>query len=457
MTKSGNPRLALVMSAAALVVLAACSNGADDQIAAPASKATSAPKIAADFGAASAGLIQACVPVGTLGGPFTVSYGTPNNMVTGGVENPADHYTWNDVLQSGPQQVTAGNCILIFTKNNGTWDNNSTLGWIRSYLALTITPTTTGGTFTYLCVPDAKVGDFCTGTPSGALDQHKNGTGPNATLGSNPDHGSTVTWSYTLPIATECTLGYPDANGPQPRSSYTFNESEVLRAYAYDQSDNEVRAWYNDEHALLLGQRQINLKLSSSNTLLLPHTFATMAGAVPVSGNPAVQIGGPGGLIATGSAQMSGDGAATDGYGRPLFPAVFVTDLTLNPNSRAGDWQYGGTPLRPNKIFGSWKGLVATIDYTRNPAKVTFVTDADPAKNNWNLGTGANPVPPGQVNQGYGTEIVWNAASLGLDPNKNYRLQFMVHDGDQNKTGGDVGQACMNIGPNVADRLVTTN
>jgi hypothetical protein len=26
-----------------------------------------------------------------------------------------------------------------------------------------------------------------------------------------------------------------------------------------------------------------------------------------------------------------------------------------------------------------------------------------------------------------------------------YRIQFMVHDGDQNKAGGDVGQACVNV------------
>ena len=24
-------------------------------------------------------------------------------------------------------------------------------------------------------------------------------------------------------------------------------------------------------------------------------------------------------------------------------------------------------------------------------------------------------------------------------------IQFMVHDGDQNKTGGDVGQLCVNV------------
>jgi hypothetical protein len=26
-----------------------------------------------------------------------------------------------------------------------------------------------------------------------------------------------------------------------------------------------------------------------------------------------------------------------------------------------------------------------------------------------------------------------------------YRLQFMIHDGDQNKSGGDVGQSCTTI------------
>jgi len=26
-----------------------------------------------------------------------------------------------------------------------------------------------------------------------------------------------------------------------------------------------------------------------------------------------------------------------------------------------------------------------------------------------------------------------------------YRLEFMFHDGDQNKTGGDVGENCVNI------------
>ena len=43
----------------------------------------------------------------------------------------------------------------------------------------------------------------------------------------------------------------------------------------------------------------------------------------------------------------------------------------------------------------------------------------------------------------YGAELVWNIDELGLDPSHRYRFQFIVHDGDQNKPGGDVGQACI--------------
>jgi hypothetical protein len=36
-----------------------------------------------------------------------------------------------------------------------------------------------------------------------------------------------------------------------------------------------------------------------------------------------------------------------------------------------------------------------------------------------------------------------NPTDTPLLPTHTYRLQFLVHDGDQNKTGGDVGQACV--------------
>jgi len=39
----------------------------------------------------------------------------------------------------------------------------------------------------------------------------------------------------------------------------------------------------------------------------------------------------------------------------------------------------------------------------------------------------------------------WNVSGLGLSAGHAYRLEFMVHDGDQNKSGGDAGESCMNV------------
>ena len=36
-------------------------------------------------------------------------------------------------------------------------------------------------------------------------------------------------------------------------------------------------------------------------------------------------------------------------------------------------------------------------------------------------------------------------ASGVLQSGHTYRLQYMAHDGDQNKTGGDAGQSCVNV------------
>jgi hypothetical protein len=71
-------------------------------------------------------------------------------------------------------------------------------------------------------------------------------------------------------------------------------------------------------------------------------------------------------------------------------------------------------------------------------------TDADPAKNNLNLGAGI-PVPAGVQSEGYMSLVSWNVAALGLKSGHSYRLQFMVHDGDQTRSGGDVGQNCVNL------------
>jgi hypothetical protein len=93
-------------------------------------------------------------------------------------------------------------------------------------------------------------------------------------------------------------------------------------------------------------------------------------------------------------------------------------------------------------VYGTWKAAVRTVDSPATPA-VSITPDADPAKNGFNFGAGADPLPAALAsikNQGYNTEVVWN---LALIPGHNYRIQVIVHDGDQNKVGGDVGEACV--------------
>ena len=51
-------------------------------------------------------------------------------------------------------------------------------------------------------------------------------------------------------------------------------------------------------------------------------------------------------------------------------------------------------------------------------------------------------MPVGLANEGFGAEARWN---VHLVAGHSYRLQVLVHDGDQNKTGGDVGQFCANV------------
>jgi hypothetical protein len=139
----------------------------------------------------------------------------------------------------------------------------------------------------------------------------------------------------------------------------------------------------------------------------------------------------------------------TDTSGRPMAPMLFITDITTNSNARDGDWQWGGQGYAPSDVFGSWKGVVRTVDFTRGSTPTVNVTpDADPATNNWNLGAGADTPPAGLRNEGYGAEIRWNLNDLYksgvLKAGHSYRFYVMVHDGDQNKSGGDSGQAAYN-------------
>jgi len=228
-------------------------------------------------------------------------------------------------------------------------------------------------------------------------------------------------------IITDC--GYPTTTS-NPLTATVFNENGVLRAIrpAGSWPNGVVQMFYNDEHAMTLGVREVVVKSSSgSNTMDYPITaLATDPGS---STDPQI-----------GTNMLAGDQSGLDSSLRPMWPSLFVTDITADASSRSGDWQQGGRPIAPGAIFGSWKAAVRTVDDTKTPSAVTITPDADPTKNNWNLGGGADTPPAGLANEGYGAEARWN---VSLVPGHSYRLQVLVHDGDQNKTGGDSGEACV--------------
>jgi hypothetical protein len=227
-------------------------------------------------------------------------------------------------------------------------------------------------------------------------------------------------------VITDCGYPYVSSN---PLTSVVFNESEVLEAIqpVGTWPSGVVRVFYSDEHALTLGVRSVVVNSSSGST-------TTDYSVAPLTSDP-----GSATNPATGTNLLSGDQSGLDPSLRPMWPSMFITDITSDASSKAGDWQQGGRPLSPNVVYGSWKAAVRTVDKTQSPATVTITPDADPAKNNWNLAGGDTP-PSGLSNQGFGAEAVWNVA---LIPAHSYRIQVIVHDGDQNKAGGDSGEACV--------------
>ena len=238
-----------------------------------------------------------------------------------------------------------------------------------------------------------------------------------------------------------CLVGYPD-NTNLPRSSVVFNESDVLVAADPGPStcgagQSQIKLWYSDEHAMTLGVRQVVVKNANGTTT------TTNYPVTPTPAAPTCQVAPQVGTTIQSGDQTGNDMAA--GGGRPLWPVLYITDLTVNgAASRAGDWQQGGTGVAPSKVCGTWKAAVRTVDYTHNPAVVTISPDGDPARNHTNLG-GGDPFPAGIKDDGFTAEVVWNISDLGLLPGHTYRLQFMVHDGDQNKSGGDVGESCTTV------------
>ncbi len=241
------------------------------------------------------------------------------------------------------------------------------------------------------------------------------------------------------PQSAQDSCGYPSGKAPA-LSSVTFSESDSLQAFEYNNTLRQIRAWYMDEHALTLGVRRVVAKTKTGTTTtdypITPYD-SSMTAVNPLVGTTLLA----GSLAGTDLATWNKEYGFQD-HGRPLFPALFVTDVTLDPTAVSGDWQMGGVPVPPTTVYGTWKGAVRTVDSTKATTAITVTPDADPAKNYWN-GIPDIPAAGFGTNEGYGSELVWDVNSLNLAGGHTYRFQFMVHDGDQNKSGGDAGEACV--------------
>ena len=231
----------------------------------------------------------------------------------------------------------------------------------------------------------------------------------------------------------------------------TFNESYILRWAQLNGSGltSTFGTYVNDEKGLLLG----------------------VNGPTPMSG--AAQNGSngqSGGASYHAFGASGGSATAADPSGRPYFPALYITNLTAHPlnadGTGAGDFQHGGAPRNVSggvpfvdDVFGTW----ATATVTGSTYSVTAPLD----KNNWNLGTGSdNPVGTSfsaMGNEGYGAEVRWSVGDLAdsdghtLAPGSTYRVQVIIHDGDQNKTGGDSGEFCTTLSIPQASPALTTS
>jgi hypothetical protein len=291
------------------------------------------------------------------------------------------------------------------------------------------------GTQGCLCDTTGGCAPGLTCTPQGSPEPNLCCTGSNCTPGAGTSHIGAVCSATSGAASCKPGITIPAATSTVDSCGYStsdFVESTTLcaiKAVGGGSQPAVVQVYYNDEHALTLG----------CDTATSPVS--------PLSSDP-------------GSAHYpkTGDPGCVDAVGRPLRPVLFVTDISADPTCTAGDLQKGGHPYEPIAIFGTWKSATEGSGNLGTP-------NADPAANNMNLGSGADPWPsttgatadagagtdagggpkpmpmPAMMgcNQGYSAELQFE---VGLISGHSYRLQVIVHDGDQNK-GGDSGEACV--------------
>jgi hypothetical protein len=301
------------------------------------------------------------------------------------------------------------------------WGAAAYTSFSSDYAALNVKPLDGGGNVTV----------YNNGDHAGTPEAYKASVSAGATGNGGGNWTGNLTPAKNVTLSTGALLyPFPSSN---PLTSVTFSESSCLVAAKLDVANGTFDVWYTDEHALSLGVRQVNV-ITAGGTTTTNYPVAALTSDPGAATSPAV-----------GTTATSGDQAGIDPSGRPIAPSLYITDITNNPNSLSGDWQYGGTAIAPSAVFGAWKGAVRTVNYTTSPATVTVTCDADPARNGSNLGAGADTPPVSVGGEGYSAEVRWSLTDLYnqgvLIPGHIYRFYVMVHDGDQNKSGGDAGQA----------------
>jgi hypothetical protein len=170
-------------------------------------------------------------------------------------------------------------------------------------------------------------------------------------------------------------------------------------------------------------------------------------------------------------------GSGNDLVDRFVAPTIFLTDITglsagtvntggtsayqsgdYERKGRSGAANVNGSGPYADAILGSWSPNVGTKPVNSN---------------GWILGANADAIPSTDAfggtttsfNEGYGSEVKWNATQSGgtflqawvptnstgstgsyqsLQTGRIYRVQSITHDTDQNKTsgGGDTGEVC---------------
>lgn len=190
----------------------------------------------------------------------------------------------------------------------------------------------------------------------------------------------------------------------EPENVYSFSPQPGTPAVA----GGKIALWYHDENAMTLGQNAPAMKNHPVDTI-----FPSQSGS--------------GGV---------GDQTVKDNIGLFVYPSLYLLDLTLNPNGQPIDAIHAGNPKLPDAVYGTWK---------------SYNTGGNPPTNQQQLPAGADPFPAsGSVSCNghdcaFGSEVVWNVNSLGLTSGHDYLAVFIVHDGDSDPSGSDLGTSCVSI------------